>query len=183
MGKRGPAKTPTALTVLRGNPGKRHIPKHEPKPSSEGITCPRWLDSEARKIWREYAPQLIRLGVLTKVDRGAFAQGCRDWAELNRLQKWMKDNGNVFPLIVDNLSKGQPYAKRSRDGRYIVGMQNVPQFTQWRALKTTVERFFARFAMTASDRAGLEVAPKEVEESAFDKFLSYSQNKNAPVRR
>ena len=49
MATRGRKPKPTHLKVLAGNPGKRPLPKNEPKPKPIAPRCPQWLDPIARK--------------------------------------------------------------------------------------------------------------------------------------
>jgi hypothetical protein len=50
MGLRGPAPEPTALKLLRGNPGKRPLNTLEPKPpTGKRPHCLAHLDEVARK--------------------------------------------------------------------------------------------------------------------------------------
>jgi len=72
---RGRPRTPTALRVLRGNPGQRRLPKGEPQPE-RGAEPPTWLPVAARKEWNKLAPMLDRLGVLTEADGETLAQLC-----------------------------------------------------------------------------------------------------------
>jgi P27 family predicted phage terminase small subunit len=86
MGRRGPRPTPTALKVLRGNPGKRPLNRREPRPQLEGVRCPSTLTGRARKEWRRLAPELVRQGVLTVADRGVFETYCRLTQEVEEYQ-------------------------------------------------------------------------------------------------
>jgi phage terminase small subunit len=73
MGRRGPQPRPTALKVLRGNPGRRPLNPTEPKPQPlESIEPPAWRTAEAAAIWREDAPHVHQLGLLTRLDRRQF---------------------------------------------------------------------------------------------------------------
>ena len=72
---RGRPRTPTALRILRGNPGHRTLPKGEPQPKA-GAHPPPWLSVAARKEWDRLAPMLERLGVLTEADADALGQLC-----------------------------------------------------------------------------------------------------------
>lgn len=71
---------PTQMKVLEGNPGKRALPKHEPKPKVKIPSCPRHLDKEARAEWRRISKELLQLGLLTAVDRAALAAYCQCWS-------------------------------------------------------------------------------------------------------
>jgi hypothetical protein len=46
MGHRGPPPKPTALKLIAGNPGKKALPKDEPKPKVELPSKPRHLTTE-----------------------------------------------------------------------------------------------------------------------------------------
>lgn len=80
MATRGPPPKPTALKVIAGNPGKKALPKGEPKPKVEMPTMPAHLSTEARMEWERLAPVLLRLKLLTRLDRAAFAAYCQAWA-------------------------------------------------------------------------------------------------------
>jgi len=77
---------PTGLRILQGNPGKRPLPQGEPKPLAAKPARPGWLLPEAKREWARLAPQLVRLGVLTQVDRMPFAMLCQSWARYQRSQ-------------------------------------------------------------------------------------------------
>ena len=76
MGRRGPAPMPSALKIATGNAGKRPIRDDEPKPEVGAPKCPTWLASDAKSIWRQLAPRLVRAGVLTKLDGNALGRYC-----------------------------------------------------------------------------------------------------------
>ena len=86
MGRRGPQPLPTALKVLRGNPGKRRLNRAEPRPVAEFPDMPTWLDREARAEWRRLA-KWLPVGLVTKVDQAALAMLCQSWSELVALCK------------------------------------------------------------------------------------------------
>ena len=72
-----PLPTPTALKRLRGNPGKRRLNDAEPTPAPTDATPPPDLSGDALAFWHRHAPELVRLGILTAIDRDEFALGCR----------------------------------------------------------------------------------------------------------
>src|SRR5215475_4281654 len=82
MGRRGPAPKPTRVKILQGNPGHRRLPTDEVQPAvGDKLKCPSWLHKHARAKWRELAPILLRLGLLTEADGESFAIACQTWAE------------------------------------------------------------------------------------------------------
>lgn len=73
--------TPTTLRLLRGNPGKRKLPKREPKPQAGIPPRPDWLSTRGAEAWDRLSPQLYTMGVLTLADGDALALLCEAWAE------------------------------------------------------------------------------------------------------
>lgn len=103
MGKRGPARKPTALKELAGNPGKRPLNKREPKYPVGNRTCPAHLKGEARREWNRVVPSLEIVGVYQSVDRAALAAYCTAWADYvdadkqcRDAGKWLKDSHGVW---------------------------------------------------------------------------------------
>lgn len=66
---------PTALKVVRGNPGGRPLPENEPTPVGDA-EMPEWLSPAAAKHWPIVAKQLKDAGVLTSMDGSALALYC-----------------------------------------------------------------------------------------------------------
>lgn len=93
MGERGPAPQPTALKLLRGNPGKRKLNEDEPKPEevkvdSAAARCPKHLTGLARELWKKLAPAAMRSGLISVVDLPQFEAYCISyarWREFERL--------------------------------------------------------------------------------------------------
>jgi phage terminase small subunit len=81
---RGRRPTPTALKLLRGNPGKRKLPPAEPKPPTGPVERPKFLRGRAARFWDTYVPMLQKLGVFTKADPDMFAVWCQLMAEFQR---------------------------------------------------------------------------------------------------
>jgi phage terminase small subunit len=80
VGVRGRKPTPTAKKILRGNPGKRALPKNEPKPKTGILAPPDWMMDEAKQEWARVAPELIRTCGLAKIDRAILSAYCQVWA-------------------------------------------------------------------------------------------------------
>ena len=69
---KGRKRKPTPLKLVRGNPGKRKLPKNEPQIAPGIPPCPKHLNDEERQLWYEIGEELYKLGVLTNVDAGVF---------------------------------------------------------------------------------------------------------------
>jgi len=80
--KPGPRPSPTQLKKLRGNPGRRPLPKDEPKPRQKtGLPrAPSFLDKTAKKEWRRMVKELHPIGLLTNIDLTAFAAYCTTYS-------------------------------------------------------------------------------------------------------
>lgn len=74
---------PTALKVLQGNPGKRSLPKNEPKPPV-GCGKPAGLSKRAGVVWDHVVPELIAQRVATTLDPWALAKLCELEVEFQR---------------------------------------------------------------------------------------------------
>ena len=81
---------PTALRALEGgrsNSLPRPEDVAEPKPESTAPPVPRELDTRAKKVWKDLAPKLERLGLLTEIDGGAFAILCQSHGFIAQLHE------------------------------------------------------------------------------------------------
>jgi len=90
--------TPTALRVLRGNPGKRPLPPNEPTPDAARVDLPApdWLPDEGRAEWTRIVPLLAKNGLLTELDTVALAAYCAAFAEWREASAMIKKFGMVI---------------------------------------------------------------------------------------
>lgn len=88
--------TPTALKIMQGNPGKRALPKDEPKPTEIEPTRPGKLSERAHAEWDRLAPILQRMRVLTEADGAALGMLCADIAELEEITAEIEKTGKVI---------------------------------------------------------------------------------------
>jgi len=121
MATRGRKPKPTALKVLEGNPGKRPLNKNEPQPEKKAPRCPSWLEPEAKKEWKRMAKTLETIGVLTQVDKAAFAGYCQAYARWNEAEEFLSKHGTIFKTPsgyiqqVPQVSIAQTYLKVMKD--------------------------------------------------------------------
>lgn len=122
MATRGRKPIPTAIKILEGNPGKRPLNTKEPRPEHIAPACPKWLDQEAKREWRRLAPKLTQMGVLTTVDRAAFAGYCQSYARWKENEEFISKNGSLvrtpsgYWQQIPQVSIAQQYLKQM--GRY-----------------------------------------------------------------
>jgi P27 family predicted phage terminase small subunit len=92
------------MKFLTGNPGKRPMNAHEPKPEPLIPDCPAELGPAARQEWDRLATDLGKLKLLTPLDRAALGAYCGAyalWAEATEaIQKYgtMIKSPNGFPV-------------------------------------------------------------------------------------
>ena len=120
-GDTGRKPKPTALKVLEGNPGKRPLNKNEPQPEKKAPRCPSWLEPEAKKEWKRMAKTLETIGVLTQVDKAAFAGYCQAYARWKEAEEFLSKHGTIFKTPsgyiqqVPQVSIAQTYLKVMKD--------------------------------------------------------------------
>ena len=101
---RGRRPKPTRLKVLTGNPGKRPLNEHEPRPDPNVPPCPSELGPAAQREWDRLVTELATLNLLTNLDRAALAAYCGSyalWAEATEaIQKYgaMVKSPSGYPM-------------------------------------------------------------------------------------
>ena len=157
MGRRGPPPQPNHLRVLRGNPGKRRINYREPKPRIAIPACPRWLNAEAKRIWRETVPVLKEMRILTRADRDALTSYCLSYAQMKSAQQFLDEHGLVYPLR-DEMGK-------------IKYMAPFPQVAIVRSCQQVLRSYQQEFGMTPSARTRVQEIPDLNEDPIAARFF------------
>ncbi len=139
---RGRKPKPTVLKVVAGNPGKRALPKNEPKaPIDVDAKCPTRLSGEARKEWKRIAPVLRDAGLLTKIDRTALTLYC----EAHELYLKAKEHVDAEDLVD------------------FVGEQAYPTASPYISIMNKqadrMRQLLIEFGMTPSSRTRVQVSP------------------------
>ena len=92
------------IKALTGNPGKRPLNPHEPRPEPALPDCPPELSPTAQREWVRLTGELSKLNLITNLDRGALATYCGAyamWAEaMEQIQKYgtMVKSPTGFPI-------------------------------------------------------------------------------------
>jgi P27 family predicted phage terminase small subunit len=155
------------LKLLTGNPGKRPLAAAAPQPAARPPRCPSWLDAEAKNKWKELAPELARLGLLTAIDGDVLAAYCQAWAEFRQATETLAREGR-FVKVGGLLVEGND-GKEAWVGYQI---QPHPAVAQQRSAWQAVKSFAALFGLDPSSRSKLHVGGSEPDEMA--EFLSQS---------
>lgn len=159
----GPPPKPTRLKVLQGNPGKRSLPKGEPRPEPGIPTRPHWLSPEAKREWTRVVPELARLGLLAKIDRGMIAAYCQSWAMYVAAVKKARRSGMTY--VTEKGYEGQ-----------------APSIGISVRMMEKMIAFSARFGFTPSDRSRLS-APELDEVDPLAEFLQGKEKGDKASRR
>lgn len=82
MGARGPKPLPANVHMLRGNASKLSALRlaEDLQPDVEIPGCPPHLMAEAKKEWKRITPELVKYGLVSRLDRAALALYCQAWA-------------------------------------------------------------------------------------------------------
>lgn len=144
MGKRGPRPTPTNVLKLHGSRrAESRVPEIQPDPIAPA--CPPWLDLVAQEKWKELAPELERLGVLTSLDGDALAAYCQAWSEFRQATETLQEKGRYVQVG----SQPQPH----------------PAVAQQRSAWGAMQKLGALFGLSPSARVGIPArVPKQVDE-------------------
>ncbi len=94
-GRSGRRPVPTQLNLVRGRPGKRPLNADEPQPEIVLPEPPDHLSDEAKREWERAGQLLLDLGVVSELDRGAFAAYCQAWGRWVEAEEALKRYGVV----------------------------------------------------------------------------------------
>lgn len=151
---RGRKPKPTAIKKLAGNPGKRPLNNQEPDPDPTMPDPPSGMTEEARYCWDLLAPELHKIGILTRIDSHALESYCRLYAHARDCWRKAKADG---PIV---LIAGKP-----ERNPYIVEAHRAEQL---------LHRLRSELGLNATSRSRMSVKPAEKEED-LDGFLKITQ--------
>ena len=157
-GQSGRKPDPTSLKLLKGNPGKRPLNLHEPRPRVRLPQAPSHLGPEAKKEWRRLGRLLVSMGVMTEADAGALALLCTSWARWIEAEEQLRRYG-----IVIKSPSGYPIQS--------------PYLSIARQAMAEVRSLLSEFGLTPASRSRVSAAPIEDEEDEFEALLRRTQTK------
>ena len=141
MGKRGPAKQPTKLRLMRGDPSKVGKNRNEPRPPA-GCEPPAFLNADALAVWHEIAPPLLAAGIITTADAIELGHFCEtEVVYRNAMAEVLK----LGPTHTNTRGESRP------SGAFKAAMQARAQLS----------RDADKFGMTPSARAGMQIRPSD----------------------
>lgn len=176
MGQRGPKTKPTELKLLGGTYRKDRAPENEPKPNSPPSVPdpPAYMDTIGKKEWKRLAPELYRLGLLTKVDLGTFEAYCLSYGRLVAAHKSLKRAKTMF----------HEYTNKAGATNFVAR----PELAVIQKESMVIKAFCAEFGLSPSARARMEAptilpggaGPPEKEKTGFPGFLNGPRKQTLP---
>ena len=157
---------PTALKVLKGNPGKRPLNDAEPQPDKTMPEMPKGMGLIARREWKRMAAQLYLVGLLTIVDGQAlkaFCLACEAaelaYKEFTREPYFDRPKLNKFeePIMYTD----------PIDGKLKTFMERKvnPAFHVYSSMEKQKKSFLVEFGMSPASRSRLKIdKPKQLDD-------------------
>jgi len=102
---------PTHLKLLAGKPGHRALPEAEPQPDlvTEATPPPEWMSGEGKAVWAVEFPKLVRNGMITEIDLGAFAKYCQHFGRYLNAESMVAKQGEVLIAPGSGFPIQNPY--------------------------------------------------------------------------
>ncbi len=156
----GRKRTPAVLKLLTGNPGRKPLPKDEPKVKPGLPKPPSHLCRDAKAEWAKISQELYAIGVLTKIDKAVLAAYCtsyalwaRAWRAINLKTKVKGDNG-----LITETSTG--YVAQNP----LIGIAN----------KAAVDmvKYASELGMTPASRSKVKAEPVDPDADNSEKYFS-----------
>ena len=161
MGKRGPQPQSAELKKLRGNPGKRAIPKTASSPAMVHA-CPDDL-ADIKTTWDHYGKLLAKMGILQDSDGIAWDALWRTWKKYMELA----DRRGQLDVLVSKAAHDPNNDQEVIASLFRLIAKIEPLELQYLA---SLVRLLDHFGMSPSSRGSITIeAPKEEDE--FTKFL------------
>lgn len=139
---------PTAVKKLRGNRGKRPLNADEPIAESGEPEMPADLPELAQAEWKSIVPDLMKMGVLSKIDGKALAAYCYAFARWIQAEQEVADLG----ILVE-----EPIV--SRETGEIVGykIKKNPAIPIVNEALRAMKSFLIEFGLSPASRSRLKI--------------------------
>lgn len=144
----GPAPTPTALKIMKGNPGKRPLNKLEPMPEVGAPQPPDFIQGSALDGWNRITETLAPTRVLTLADWLVMAMTADAYG------RWVDAREQVA-------STGGPVVNNKGT------VQQNPYVWERNKAFEQLEKLLPKIGLTPADRSRLQAAPQENTDDDF----------------
>lgn len=96
MAGKGRPRKPTALKLLQGTARPDRMNPNEPQPEVVIPKKPAHLKGEAGREWKRIVPELVGLGLISRIDRAALAAYCTAYATYVETDRILQRAGLTF---------------------------------------------------------------------------------------
>lgn len=153
---------PANVHLLRGNPSKKSMSAlldDVVRPDVAIPPCPKELNEDARSEWRRITKHLIKLGLLSHIDRAALAGYCSAWGDF----LWAERR-------IAELNADDPTGERGRVWDTPSGYKQISVIQQMknRALEQ-LAKFLAEFGMSPAARSRVTQSDPQMELPGVEK--------------
>ena len=149
MANPGPRPKPTQIRLLESDQSTRRIEVDDFRPIAEIPDCPPHLTGEAEREWHRLSEELIRYGMISKVDRGVLAMICTTWARYVEAEE-----------MIERTAKAA-----GGSGLFVKSPNGYPIQSPWLAVSTkameSYRAFLCEFGLSPAARS--RVTPGEVQ--------------------
>lgn len=180
---------PTNVKKLRGNPGKRKLNAEEPRPMAGEPELLEELGPIGKAEWRAIVPELLKLGVLSKIDQKALGGYCASFerwvlAERDILKYGLTIEEPVIDTItgrqrtVDQTISDLENKKKTKiESRPLFRLKKNPAISTANDAMKLMKSFLIEFGMTPAARARLRVEQPDPPEDPLTALIK----KNASI--
>lgn len=152
--------TPSALKLVKGNPGKRAMNKAEAQVALAQPNPPAFLCDDAKVEWGRVIDKLYSAGLMTDLDRAVLAAYCQSygvWAQAERALARMAEVDPQTSALMVKTTNGNT-------------VQNPLLGTANKA-KADMVRYALEFGMSPSARSRVNAKPDDHEKDQFADFF------------
>jgi len=152
---------PTAIRELYGNAGHRRLNPAEPKPELGAPKRPKFLTGLERREWNRIAPELVRTGVLARVEHATLTGYCVAWAQVQEAKKEVERLG--LTVTIEAVDKSGVF--------HITAIRKNPAVNILDGALKQLRAFASELGLSPSSRNKVQTLPAKSE--AMSRAESY----------
>lgn len=141
---------PTALKILRGNPGHRPLNDAEPQPPMGIPEMPKGMSTAAKREWYLIVEQLQAINMLARVDGKALGEYCKLMGLAEAYYKEALKEPMVKEPIMDKV--GDHVGDKLKPN---------PATAAYLACSKTAKSYLIEFGLTPASRSKLKIEPRK----------------------
>lgn len=150
-------KIPTALKIMRGNPGKRKLNDLEPQYEAGIPDKPEWFGTYASEEWDRLTSDLNGQRVFTKKDLGILVAICIHYEQMRETLSIIQTLGRTY--VVEDMGGNKHYKTRPECMRF----ENAAR--EYRTL-------LAEISFTPASRSKIKTLPEPPKKNGAAQFFT-----------